>query len=65
MAKRLADLDALPIDPDRIRLRKAPAISGGPEDRDELERLAGSRTESKRLSARSRRGTVGRHYCGK
>src|SRR5712692_3706386 len=34
--------------------RKAPAISCGPEDRQELERLAGSRTESKQMIERAR-----------
>jgi len=34
--------------------RKAPAISCGPEDQQELERLAGSRTESKQMIERAR-----------
>src|SRR3989441_5233592 len=34
--------------------RNAPAITCGPEDRQELERLAGSRTESKQMIERAR-----------
>src|SRR5260370_12125671 len=34
--------------------RKTPAISCGPEDQQELERLAGSRTESKQMIERAR-----------